>query len=318
MVPDPAARAVPLASGLRRPGFAIPSRAGALLELTKPRITLYVLLTAATGFAAASGGAGSDPSTGGLSGDLPGLLVLLLGTALIAGGTNALNQLLERDADARMLRTRNRPLPSGRLSPREALAFAIGISVAGSGILAVTVNPLTAAIAVATLAAYILVYTPLKIRSPLSTPVGAVPGALPIVGGWTAASAALEPGALALFAILFVWQMPHFLGLGWLLREDYRRGGFRVLGVADPSGRRTARRSLLWLLLLVPASHLPLATGVAAGPLYVWGSLGLGAGFLAVGVAFARRPSRSGARRLFLASILYLPAILALLVLPRA
>lgn len=291
-------------------GEAAPSgreRAAAFLELTKPGITAYVLLTATTGYVLA----------GGPVADLR-LPALSAGTALAAGGTNALNQYLERDRDRRMRRTRGRPLPAGKLSPGEGLAFALFIATAGVAILAGAVNPITGLLAGATLVGYAFAYTPLKLRSPLSTLAGAVPGALPILGGWTAATGVVEAGALALFLVLFLWQMPHFLGLGWLLRDDYRRGGFRILAVTDPTGRRTGRRSAAWLLLLVPAAHLPLATGTVSGALYAWASLALGLGYLATGVRMALRPDRKAARAMFLASILYLPALLALLVSARA
>lgn len=295
----------PVSSRALRP--SAPERAAALLELTKPGITTYVLLAAATGYVVAGGALAALAFP-----------AFLAGTALAAGGTNALNQYLERDRDARMRRTRARPLPAGTLSAAEGLAFALLIAGAGVGLLTAAVNLVTGLLAAATLAGYAFAYTPLKPRSPLSTPVGAVPGALPILGGWTAATGAVEAGGLALFLILFLWQMPHFLGLGWLLRDDYRRGGFRILAVSDSGGRRTGLRSVAWLLLLLPAAHLPLATGAVAGSAYAWASLAAGLGYLATGVWMALRPGRKAARALFVASILYLPAILALLVTARA
>jgi protoheme IX farnesyltransferase len=281
-------------------------RAGAFLELTKPRITGLVLLTTGVGFHVASPAAPR----------LALLLHALIGTALTAGGTNALNQYLERRPDAAMRRTRNRPLPSGRLSEREGLGFATLISAAGIAYLASFVNAVTAVIAAATLISYAAAYTPLKRVTPLSTMVGGVSGALPIVGGWTAATGRLEPAAWVLFGILFLWQLPHFLGLGWLCRDDYRRGGFQILAVLDLTGRRTARQSLTFLILLLPMSAVPTVLGLA-GNLYLVASLGLGLVFLMLGVLFARQPSAAAARRLFLGSVLYLPLLLLLMVIDK-
>jgi protoheme IX farnesyltransferase len=279
---------------------------GAFLELTKPRITGLVLLTTGVGFHVASP----------VAPDLVLLLHALIGTALTAGGTNALNQYLERGPDAAMRRTRNRPLPSGRLSARQGLVFASLISAAGIAYLASFVNALTAVIAAATLISYAAAYTPLKRVTPLSTMVGGISGALPIVGGWTAATGRLDPAAWVLFGILFLWQLPHFLGLGWLCRDDYRRGGFQILAVLDLTGRRTARQSLLFLLLLLPVSAIPTVLGLA-GHVYLVASVGLGLAFLMLGIRFARQPSAPAARRLFLGSVVYLPLLLLLMVIDK-
>jgi protoheme IX farnesyltransferase len=281
-------------------------RAIAFFELTKPRITGLVLLTTAVGFQIASTAAV----------DLVLLLHALLGTALTAGGTNALNQYVERGPDAAMHRTRGRPLPSGRLSAREGLLFAVLISLAGIGYLAYFVNGITAIFAAATLVSYVAAYTPLKQITPWSTAVGGISGALPIVGGWTAATGRLAPATWALFGILFLWQLPHFLGLGWLCRDDYRRGGFQILAVRDPSGRRTATQSLIVLALLLPTAALPTLFGLT-GIVYLVGGLGLGLAFLACGIQFAIRPEAATARRLFLASVLYLPVLLLLMVIDK-
>ncbi len=240
----------------------------------------------------------------------------LLGTALVAGGTNAFNQLRERDVDARMERTRRRPLPSGRLSPRAAGAFAGLISVAGVAYLAWRVNLLTAALAALTLASYVLLYTPLKRRTSLNTLVGAVPGALPIVGGWTAAGGRLDAAMVALFGILFLWQLPHFLALAWIYREDYRRGGLAMLSVADPDGRRTARMILLYATALLPVSLLPSVLGLT-GALYFYGALVLGVAYAAAGAPLLARATPRAAWRVFAASIVYLPALLTLAVLDK-
>jgi protoheme IX farnesyltransferase len=281
-------------------------KAAAYLELTKPGITRLVLVTTAAGFWLASP-------------ELPSLARLahaLVGTGLAAAGTNALNAVWEAEIDARMGRTRNRPIPSGRLGVREALVFATACAVVGIVYLLLMVNAVTAVVVGATVASYVLVYTPLKRRTWLSTLIGAVPGALPIVAGWTAAGGEVTAAAWALFAILFLWQMPHFFALAWIYRDDYRRGGLRMLSVLDPDGRRTGRHVFGWLLLLVAASTLPTLLGVS-GYLYLGGALLLGAAFLVPGVAVLRRTSLPAARRVFMASIAYLPALLFLMIVDK-
>jgi heme o synthase len=278
----------------------------AFLELTKPRITQLVLLTAAAGF-----------YLGAPAGvDLRLLVPTLVGVALVAAGTNAFNQVRERDVDARMRRTQGRPLPSGRISPRAAAWFAAVISVSGVVYLAVAVNLLTAALAAVTLVSYVLLYTPLKRRTTLNTLIGAVPGALPIVGGWTAAGGALGPAVAALFWILFLWQLPHFLALAWIYREDYRRGGLAMVSVSDPAGHETARLALLYAVALVPVSLVPALLGVT-GTLYFYGALLLGLGYAGAAVALGRAVTTARAWRVFLASIVYLPALLTLMVLDK-
>lgn len=281
------------------------SIAAAYLELTKPRITWLVVLTAGAGFLAAV------PS--------PDVLILvhaLVGTALVAGGTNALNQWWERDVDARMRRTCRRPLPSARLAAGPALLFGVAIAAVGLAELLVFTNLLTAALAALTLTSYVLVYTPLKRRTTLATLVGAVPGALPILGGWTAATGAVAPAAWALFATLFLWQMPHFYALAWLYRDDYRRGGLAMVSVLDVDGRRTGRGALLYAGALVPVSVLPAVLGTAGG-WYVAAALGLGAWLIGAGAAFARRAEVRAARGLLQASVIYLPLLLVFLVVDR-
>ncbi|HXF95139.1 MAG TPA: heme o synthase [Gemmatimonadales bacterium] len=285
-------------------GAPRPVQAADLLALTKPRITQLVVMTTAAGFVLAS----PDGVAFGR------LAHALAGTALVAGGTNALNQWWERGSDALMPRTRARPLPAGRLDPRVALGFGWGIALAGIGYLAGATNPLTALLAAATLLSYVFAYTPLKRRSPAALGVGAVPGALPIVGGWTAAGGALDAGAAALFLILFLWQLPHFLALGWLYRGDYRRAGLRLAGVADDTGAGTARRAALGTVALVIASLVPVGLGPKTAILSFGGVLALGAWLTARAVGFARAPTDEAARRLFFASVVYLPALLGLLV----
>ena len=273
-----------------------------LVQLTKPRITLMVLVSSAAGFVIGSSGR-PDPLL---------LLATLLGIGLVAGGSSALNQLLERDIDALMERTKERPLPTGRVTPGAAVAFAGAISLVGIVLLALVVNPLTALLAAIAFLSYVLLYTPLKRVSSLSTLVGAIPGALPIMGGWSAARGELGPGAWALFGILFFWQLPHFLALAWLFREDYRRGGLKMLGVTDPTGHQTRSQAVLYALALIPASLLPALLGLS-GPLYAFVALSLGLGYLAAAVRFWLRADSPTARGLFRTSLVYLPLLLILL-----
>lgn len=291
------------------PGRAVGAtrRAAALLELTKPGITRLVLVTTAAGFAMASVGWPAP---------VP-LLNTLIGTGLAAGGTNALNEVWESDIDGRMHRTRGRPIPSGRVSRAEALVFSVACSVLGVGYLLLTVDALTAGLVTLSLTSYVFVYTPLKRRTWVATLVGAVPGALPIAAGWTAAGGRLGLQAAALFAILFLWQLPHFFSLAWIYRDDYRRGGLRMLPVLDVDGRRTARHIAGWAVALVAVSAAPTWLGIN-GLLYLGGALALGGYFAGISAAVLRDPSVRAARRVFFASILYLPALLTLMVLDRA
>jgi protoheme IX farnesyltransferase len=285
------------------------ARVADFVGLTKPRITLFVVLTAFVGFVAAT------------SGRLSGLDLLLLahtltGTALVASGTSAFNQLSELDLDARMRRTAGRPLPAGRISPAAAFVFATALSVIGIAQLALFVNGITAFLAAVTLVSYVCLYTPMKTVSPLSTIVGAVPGALPPLGGFTAVHGSIAAPGLVLFALLFLWQLPHFFAIGWRHRADYGAAGVRILPTLDPTGRRTARHALGWCLLLVPVSLLPSWVGMA-GSAYAFGALGLTLLFLAASFRFARETTDERALALFLASIGWLPAVLLLLVLDR-
>ena len=236
----------------------------------------------------------------------------LLGTALVAGGTNALNQVAERDLDALMVRTRLRPLPAGRLTPVAATVFAWAIALAGLAELATFVNVPTAILAAATLVSYVYLYTPLKRRTTVATLVGAIPGALPIVGGWAAAGAPLDIRAGALFGLMFLWQIPHFLALAWMYREDYERAGLKMLSVGDDGGGATFRQATLNAAALLPVAFVPFVLGMA-GAVYFAGALVLSAGLFAVALVAARAPSAAAARRLFLATLVYLPAILSLM-----
>ncbi|PAZ02611.1 MAG: protoheme IX farnesyltransferase [Spartobacteria bacterium AMD-G5] len=274
-----------------------------VMELVKARLSLLVLLTTLVGFLIAWRG----PM------DWVLLTATLLGTALCAGGAAALNQWMERDIDARMKRTRERPLPSGRMSPRDALLFGLLFSLTGIAILGLFTNLRAAFLAFATIAIYIIVYTPMKRMSSLNTIVGAVPGALPPLIGWVAArgSYGLEGGLL--FATLFFWQMPHFLAIAWMFRDDYKAGGCVMLTDNDSDGSMTGRQALLYSICLLVISLLPGFLGFNS-PLYFYGALLLGLGFSAFSAIFLIRRDRDSARNLFFASILYLPLLLGLLV----
>ncbi len=277
-----------------------------LLELTKPRITLMVIVTSAAGYFLASGGH-PDPAA---------MLIALVGIALVAGGASGLNQVIERDADARMERTRGRPVPTGRVSVVVASVFTGALALLGVVYLGVLVNVLTAILGLASVISYVFVYTPMKRVSSLSTLVGAIPGALPIVGGWTAARPELGPGAWVLFGILFFWQLPHFLALAWLFRDDYRRGGFKMLGVEDPESRQTRIQAVLYAVALLPASLLPVTIGLSSG-VYGVAALLLGGAYLIAAVRFLVDADMRSARRLFRTSLLYLPVLLLFLSLDR-
>ncbi len=285
---------------------AAPSLPADLWELTKPGINALVLVTAAVGSYLASEGRL----------DIQLLIWTLGGTALLSGGTNALNQYAERVADTRMKRTRDRPLPAGRLQPGLALTFAVSISVAGALVLALLVNPLTALLGVVALVVYIFAYTPLKKRTSLCTIVGAIPGAIPPMMGWTAVSGRVDVVAWVLFAIVFLWQLPHFLAIAWLYRADYAKAGLPMLPVVDPEGIWTGHQIILYSLALLPVSLLTTILDVT-GAIYFFGALTLGVGLIALGVGVAVARSGLYARRLFFASIVYLPALLILMVIDK-
>ncbi len=272
--------------------------------LTKPELTFLAVLTTLAGFYLGS------------MGSFPGMLLLhtLLGTALVGGGAGALNQVAERKYDVQMRRTVHRPIPSGRVTPGEAVLF--GALLSGTGVveLAVFVNVLTAFLSAVILTTYLFLYTPLKRITPSSTLVGAIPGALPPVMGWTAASGDIGVGAWILFGILFFWQMPHFYSLAWVYRQDYGHAGYRIISVEDHDGARTARSITVYSILLLAASLLPPTQGIG-GALYLFVAFALGIAFLGCGLHFLNTRSDTSARRLFSASLLYLPALLAILVL---
>lgn len=272
-------------------------------ELAKSRIVLLSLAVAAGAFVLGSGGA---PVAYGVLGALLG------GLALVGAGCGAFNQVLERDLDKRMKRTANRPLPTGRMSLREAIAFGTVTSILGLVVLAVWVNSLTSFLAFLTLLSYVAIYTPMKRKSAFSTLIGAVPGALPPLMGWTAARNAVELEGVILFGILFLWQIPHFLAIGWMYKDEYANAGFPLLSHADDRGVVAAQQALLYTALLLPLTVLPTMTGLA-GRWYLYGALLLGGGFLFCAFHLFRERTRQSARRLFFASILYLPALGTLL-----
>jgi heme o synthase len=278
----------------------------AFMDLIKIRLTSLVLLTTLVGFYIGERGAV----------DYLLLLHTVLGTALVASGASALNQLLEKDLDALMRRTRTRPLPSGRLQPETALIFGAVTASVGIIYLALAVNLLTSFVAVVTLVTYVAVYTPLKRVTTLNTAVGAIPGALPPLMGWTAAQGQVTIEGWALFAILFFWQLPHFLAISWLYREEYERAGFAMLAVYDVEGHRTGRQAVCHTLGLLPISLCPFLFRLA-GPVYLLGALALGIVYLLFAVRFSSRLTPLAARKLFYVSILYLPVLLGLMVLDK-
>ncbi len=286
---------------------SIPAGFGRLLvfylELAKARLAALVVLTAIVGYVLAARG----------SFDLAVLGWTVLGTSLTAFGANILNQWLETDRDRRMERTRNRPLPAGHLSKRTALVWGLVSAAAGLVVLDLGTNRLTAALSLFVILLYVLVYTPLKVRTPLNTAVGAVCGAIPPMMGWTAATGELELGAWILGGILFIWQVPHFLALAWMYREDYARGGFRMMPAADPDGSATGRAAFVHAIALLPVTGALAAAGVT-GMTYLVFSQVVGLGFAVLGLKFARNRVPLTARRLFLASIIYLPILLGLMV----
>jgi protoheme IX farnesyltransferase len=272
------------------------------IELTKPRITWLILMSTGIGFYF---GASSIWNWFVL-------IHTIVGTGLIASGTAALNQWWERDADSRMNRTKKRPLPANRISSVGAVWFAIGLSIAGFVELWLGANQLTAWLGLFTLTTYLFVYTPLKQRTPHSTTVGAIPGAMPPVIGYAAASGVVDERAIALFAILFLWQFPHFYSIAWLYREDYSRAGIKMLPVVDSTGQRTARQILAYAMLLVPVSLLPKYMGMT-GNIYLVGALLLSLSYLYCGTRIARERTLYRAREVLLASIVYLPLLYVLM-----
>ncbi|MCM3880061.1 MAG: heme o synthase [Vicinamibacterales bacterium] len=285
------------------PAAAAPSRVADFVALTKPRLNFLVVVTAAVGYYL---GAGDHLQA-------MKLIESIVGTALVAGGAAGLNQVYERNTDNLMWRTRNRPLAAQRLTPNEATIFSLVIAGAGLGLLALNANLLAASLALLTLISYNVVYTPMKRHSQLATLVGAIPGALPPMIGWTAAQGRLTPEAWALFAIVFVWQIPHFMAIAWLYRDDFGRAGFPLLPVVSPDGVSTARQAVIFAALLIPVSLLPFQLR-AAGAVYAAGALVGSLAILGLSLSFAAQRTNDRARRLFVGSITYLPLLWMLLI----
>jgi protoheme IX farnesyltransferase len=276
------------------------------LALTKPRLNSLVVVTAGIGYYL---GAGRNLH-------IPSLLEAVIGIALVAGGAAGLNQIYERDTDSLMFRTRMRPLAAQRVTTSEALTFSLALAAIGLGVLAATSNLLATLLALLTMVSYNVIYTPMKRRSQLSTLVGAVPGALPPMIGWVAARGALTPEAWALFAIVFVWQIPHFMAIAWLYRADFSRAGFPLLPVVEPTGKSTARQAVLFSLVLVPLSLSPYFLRMS-GPSYAVGAAAGSIALLWLAISFAFQRTDDRARVLFLGSITYLPLLWAMLLLDR-
>jgi heme o synthase len=285
---------------------AVRSRASDFVALAKPRLNVLVVASSLAGYVMGGG----DMS------DARRVVLTVLGTALVAGGASAFNQVMEREPDSLMRRTRLRPVPDGRLHPGESLAFATVLSFTGLLLLAGGVNASSAGVAFVTLMTYVLIYTPLKRRTSFATVVGAIPGALPPVIGWAAARGGLSEGGWVLFGIVFLWQMPHFLAIAWIYRDDYARAGFPLLPVIEPDGRSTARQAVFYCAALLPVSLTPTLIGLATRPYFI-GALVLGVMFLALTLKFARTRAVADARRLFFRSIIYLPLLWVLMIVFR-
>jgi len=275
----------------------------AYIELTKPRILTLVLVTTVLGFYLGGKGITSVPL----------LIFLLLGVALVTGGSSALNHYLEREFDSKMLRTKNRPIPSGIILPGHALNFSIFLILLGIFILYVKVNILTAFLSLLTSFLYVMVYTPMKRASWLNTTVGAVPGAIPPLGGWAAATGGLSFEAGILFLILFLWQHPHFYAIAWMIRDDYKRGGFKMLPVVEPDGKRMFKHVLWFSFALIPVSLIPTVIGMS-GSLYFTGALISGITLFMISQSFVHSRSLNDAKRLLRATVIYLPVLLLLII----
>ena len=278
-------------------------RAQDFVTLAKPRLNLLVVASSLVGYVM-GGGSMSDAAQ---------VILTVAGTALVAGGASAFNQVIERKPDAMMRRTRLRPLPDGRLQVSESLVFAAAMSAAGLAILWAGVNALSAGVALATLLSYVVVYTPLKRQSSFATVVGAIPGALPPVIGWAAATGNLTTGAWVLFGIVFLWQLPHFLAIAWMYRDDYARAGFPMLPVLEPDGRSTGRQATIYCAALLPVSLAPTLVGLT-GTAYFGAAMVLSLLFLGLTIRFARTRAIPDARRLFFGSIVYLPILWMLMI----
>lgn len=293
----------PGAESIAVPQLGVKEKVSALVELTKPRITFLLLLTAAAGFCLGSPG----------KIDFFKLAHTMIGLGLLASGVATLNQHWERGLDRLMARTESRPLPTGRVTPNEALAFGLILTIGAELYLALLVNPLSAALGLTVIVGYVLMYTPLKTRTSLATVVGAFPGAMPPFIGWAAANNQMTLGAWVLFGIIFLWQFPHFLAIATMYKEDYRKAGILMLPVVDTTGRMTGRQIVIYTLLLLPTSLIPTLIGIS-GKVYFFGAIALGLVFLYCSIRAALDHSTKSARRLLLASVIYLPLLFILMV----
>ena len=299
-------------AGVASPAAVVPEAATGnfLLDhiaLTKPRLNFLVVASSAAGYyLGAANGVQAWP-----------MAQAVAGTALVAAGSAVLNQLYERDTDALMRRTRHRPLPDGRVSAADALVFGVLLAFAGIVFLATRANVLAAALALATLVVYLVIYTPIKRRTPLSTIIGAVPGALPPLIGWVASRGAIDAGGASLFAIVFLWQIPHFMAIAWMYRDDYAKAGFPMLPVVEPDGLRAGRQALWYSVALFGASLAPTAAGVSGAAAFVSAVL-LSAGMVVLAARFAAHRTEVTARQLFYGSITYLPLLWIAMVLDKA
>ncbi len=282
------------------------SRSADFVTLAKPRLNLLVVASAAAGYAMA----------GGDTANVLTMVAVTLGTGLVAAGASAFNQIIEKEPDALMRRTRQRPMADGRLRTGEAAAFATALALAGAGLLIVGANLLSAVVALATLIIYAAIYTPLKRHTSFATVIGAIPGALPPMVGWAAAKNSISQEAWVLFGIMFLWQLPHFLAIAWMYREDYGRAGFPMLPVIDPDGRSTARQTVVYTAALLPVSLAPTLIGMT-GTIYFVGALALTVGFLVLATRFGLTRRTPDARWLFFGSILYLPLLWILMIADR-
>jgi heme o synthase len=291
---------------VRTEAAALPAagtRSRDFIALAKPRLNMLVVASTLAGYAMADGEALGIVRVAGL----------LLGTGLVAGGASAFNQVIERELDALMRRTRTRPLPGQRLQPLEGLLFGSAITLAGVLLIVASSNLLAGAVALSTLVTYVAIYTPLKKRTSFGTVIGAIPGALPPIIGWAAVAGELPVKAWVLFGIMFLWQLPHFLAIAWLYREDYARAGFPMLPVIEPDGRSTGRQSVMYAAALVPLSLMPTLLHMT-GQIYFAGALVLGLAFLWLTFRFARSRAAGDARRVFFGSIAYLPVLWILMI----
>jgi heme o synthase len=291
------------ATDISAPASASKGTFGVLADLVKARLTSLVLLTTLVGFYLGNEGPGNFPL----------LFAVMLGTGLLAAGAATLNQYLERDYDRLMPRTQDRPIPSGNMSADATLVFGGVLSVTGLLQLAIFVNLLTSVLGAATIALYLFVYTPLKRITSLNTIIGAIPGALPPLMGWTAARGEIDIAGWSLFAILFFWQLPHFLAIAWMYKDEYGKAGYVMLPNVDPSGLRTGRQAVSHTLGLLPISLCPTLLGVSGGVYFV-GATVLTLIFIGCAILFSRELNRVSARRLFFCSIIYLPLLLGLMV----